>query len=609
MRLAHASNAGISEQTVRLPGGRVRMSLFWWTVIYSLTTYFTQAAFYGDSRAYTGSILDFTHGQPYQFWQDNAFWEFGHLLWRPLGWLTYKIVHPLTSRLLAPEPRVNIAIGLFGLSWVAGLASVLLLRLILRRIGVRPWAANLSTLAFLFSQGFLNFSQTGVPYIPGLCLILVSIYMLIASTDVSPNQLPNTHSSIEDAPKTNIQPDMWRISLIAGGAFAGAVCLWCLYALATPAIALTPLIFAGGSVRNRMRLGVQTCIIAGLITIGAYVAVVAHLHLFRLQDLLTWISTASHGVDHIRGVSRAVFGFARSFVNMGRDGLLYKRFLLHDPYNPVSFVQLFRLSLGKFLLFYSAVLCVLAVLFRNQDRKLLWGLAATAVPVLGFGVYWQGGDMERYLAIYPFAFIALAVSLGSRRTSPWLKSFLILVVGFAVTTNCVALSNLRLERQKRVELDRIALLPSHFKHGSRVVLLHHELELGSDPLHSSADEYALPTYPLLIPGTTGVLTWRQDFAAMALEAWKEGADVWISNRLLDDRPAASLSWVEGEDRRVSWTDIHTFFSALKGDASVGGSEGFELVSPAASNQLFLQSVLSGKANDAVAMREDSDFSK
>ena len=69
---------------------------------------------------------------------------------------------------------------------------------------------------------------------------------------------------------------------------------------------------------------------------------VAHLHLFRLQDLLTWISTASHGVDHIRGVSRAVFGFARSFVNMGRDGLLYKRFLLHDPYNPVSFGQLFQ---------------------------------------------------------------------------------------------------------------------------------------------------------------------------------------------------------------------------------------------------------------------------
>jgi hypothetical protein len=599
---AHTSNVEMPEQTVQLPTGHVRLSLFSWTVIYSLATYFTQAAFYGDSRAYAGSILDFTQGQASHFWQDNAFWEFGHLLWRPLGWLTFKILQPLTAHFISPEPRINIAIGLFALTWVAGLFSVLLLRMMLRRIGVRPWAANLATLAFLFSQGFLNFSQTGVPYIPGLCLILVSMYVLITGSDDSASGLKN-----------NAEPEIWRVALIAGLAFAGAVCLWCLYALATPAIALTPLIFAEGAVRNRVRLGVQTCILAALITLGAYIAVVAHLHLYRMQDLLTWISTASHGVDHIRGFSRAMFGFARSFVNMGRDGLLYKRFLLHDPFNPVSFAQLLRLSLGKILLFYSAVICVLAGLFRHHDRKLLWGLAVAALPVLGFGVYWQGGDMERYLAIYPLAFVALAVSLGSSQSSRRLKSFLLLVLAFAVVTNCVALSNPRLERQKRVELDRVALLPSNFKPGSRVVLLHHELEVGSDPLHSLAEEYALPTYTLLIPGTAGATTWRQDFAAMALAAWKSGAEVWISNHLLDDRPAANLNWVEGEDRRISWSEIHAFFSALKGDASVGGSEGFELVSPAASNQLFLQSVLSGKANDAVAqalaMRDDMGFSK
>ena len=251
--------------------------------------------------------------------------------------------------------------------------------------------------------------------------------------------------------------------------------------------------------RNRIRLGVQTCIVAGLITIGAYITVVAHLHINRMQDLLTWISTASHGVDHIRGLSRAVFGFARSFVNMGRDGLLYKRFLLHDPFNPVPFAQLLRLSLGKFLLFYSAVVCVLAALFRHHDRKLLWGLAVAALPVLGFGVYWQGGDMERYLAIYPLAFVALAVSLVSSQSSPWLKSFLLLVVAFAVVTNCVALSNLRLERQKRVELDRIALLPSSFKPGSRVVLLHHELEVGSDPLTFLAGRVRLANLYIVDP--------------------------------------------------------------------------------------------------------------
>ena len=40
-------------------------------------------------------------------------------------------------------------------------------------------------------------------------------------------------------------------------------------------------------------------------------------------------------------------------------------------------------------------------------------LALGGGPVFLFGVFWQGGDMERYLPLYPFFFLAVAWALGS----------------------------------------------------------------------------------------------------------------------------------------------------------------------------------------------------
>ena len=31
-----------------------------------------------------------------------------------------------------------------------------------------------------------------------------------------------------------------------------------------------------------------------------------------------------------------------------------------------------------------------------------------ALPTLGFAIAWQGGDLERYLPLYPFLFLAVA---------------------------------------------------------------------------------------------------------------------------------------------------------------------------------------------------------
>ncbi len=538
-----------------------------WFFIYFLATSLTRAIFFGDTRAYTFSILNFMRGERPAFWEDNSFWEFGHLFWRPLGWLAFRIAHPLTSLIVGSDPRANIGICLFWMNWTTGLLSVLVLNLLLKTVSGRVWSANLLTLAFLFSQAFLNYSQTGTSYVPGQLFLLLSLYLLTRGAS-DPNET-------------------WLTSLSAGVAFAASICLWFLYVLATPTLLIWPFILAVSPNKSRFRLGLQTCAVAGITTIFAYVVVLVHLHLHRWEDVLTWASASSHGVDNIKGFSRMLFGFARSFINMGRDGILFKRFINHDPYNPVSLFQLFRLSLAKFMFFYS-VLIVMAVVLKSQHFKILGGLAVGAMPVIGFALLWQGGDMERYLPLFPLLFMALSSALCSERSSRLFGPIAVVFVSLLVVTNGIALSRSRLDRQQTAAAKKISQLQMVLKPGSKVVLLDDELaELRGNPLHSGTQDDVLPTYVLLTPGTSSVPVWRQDFSSLALSVWDSRADVWVSKNLLGPQPTADMAWVEGDDKRISWQDIYQVFSELEINPSVASPDGFALLSASSKNHNFL----------------------
>ena len=129
--------------------------------------------------------------------------------------------------------------------------------------------------------------------------------------------------------------------------------------------------------------------------------------------MLAWVGEASHGIQ-IAGVARAVFGFARSFINMGEDGVLFKRYLLHDPFSPVSVAALLRVALAKLVFFYALLASVVVTLLMAKRWRPLGLLAMASAPVLLFAVRWQGGDMERYLPLYPFLFLAIALCLSER---------------------------------------------------------------------------------------------------------------------------------------------------------------------------------------------------
>jgi hypothetical protein len=113
----------------------------------------------------------------------------------------------------------------------------------------------------------------------------------------------------------------------------------------------------------------------------------------------------------------------------------------------------------------------------------------------------------------------------------------------------------------------------------------------SFPFHQ-VNRHSFNPYAIVAVGTTQAPVWRQDFAAKVEETWNNSGDVWISRRVLSQRPRADWNWVEGDDKSVSWTDVFNFFSQLEFGQSVGGDDGFVLLAPSDLNRAILRELAS-----------------
>ena len=538
--------------------------------VYVLATWLTGAFYIGDTPGYVSSILAYQNNQPFDW--DNPFWEFGHLLWRPLGLITYKLINPLTAAVIGTGDRSNLTLALILLNWLAGLFSLLLLHALVRRVCRREWIAHMATIALLCSNAFLNYTQTGSSYVPGLMFLLLGFYLLARTA--------------EQARAT------FKLSFGAGAALALSILFWFPYVLAIPAALAWPLLLHGTE-RWRWRVVGQTALVLGLLVAAAYAAVIAGIGIRDLAGLRQWVEAAGHGQIQVRGFVRMLFSFPRSFVNLGNDGLLFKRFLVHDPFNPVSLFELVRLSLWKLAAFYLFLGALGWNLLRTSlGRRLFALLLLNSLPVFVFALFiFESGSIERYMPFYPLFFVALAGSLCGERTVPALRAMTLFFVAVMIASNIGAMLTRTLDGKQEQVAARIRDLQPRLKPGSLVAAVHLQDELVgfnyNFPFHPINRRGDLRVYNVLEIGAARILTWREDFASKALTSWNAGGDVWVSKRFFSAQPRAEWNWVEGDDRRVAWADLPAFFSQLEVGEAVGGDDGFLLAPPTAGNrQLF-----------------------
>jgi len=536
--------------------------------VFLLAITLTGASFMADTIDYAASVTNFEHGRLYEFW------DAGHLLWRPLGWSTFHLLRPATKLIGGPDDRSNSIVQLISLNIFAGFICVILFYALLVGFGIRQWIVNIVTTGFILSNAFLNYVHTGCAYIPGLCAVLLAVYLL-ALRPQRPAGATGT-------------------AMLSGIVLAIAVCFWLPYILVVPAVLLFPLA-RGGWGKYQWHRVTTAAIAAAVVAVLCYGAVIHHLQLNSVTAIRAWVNSASHGVTHTAGISRFVFGFAGSFINMGDDGPLFKRYLLHDPFNPVSFTDLFRVSLGKLSLFYAVMAELLLSLWRSgPGRRLSVLFAISAIPVLSFGMYWQGGDMERYLPLYPFLFLIVAHALEQLGSSLQLKLTLLLFLAVMAVSNTLALSRTTLQHQQRALQAELDTFRPHLNRHSIVLVPPHSkfvAYMRDNPPDASSTDVRFNE--IVEMGKEESPYWRENIASLILSIWANGGDVWASTCLFDSRPQLTCGWVEGEDQRVPWSDVYQFFAHLQTDERLSGK--FVLVLPSSTNREF-SSVLSARAS-------------
>ncbi len=512
-------------------------------LLYGAVMYWTEPETLSDTLVYSKQALGGDAGGRF-----NRLWEFGHLLWRPLAAVLHPVFQALAPAAVAPTELLKNAYGLIWLNLAAGLLCSLLLFRWMQREKVWWGWSLLLLLAFVSSNAFLLHAQTGSSYVFGLALMMLAL------------ELDNAVGS--------------------GLLMAGAALLWFPYVLMAPAVLLKKWLERGGW---KETFAIAVAFAGGLAAgygVGAWLAGVR-----SAGEFLDWYAAAKHTWSQNRQWLRAVSGVCRLLYDLGQDGVLLKRLSFRDPYALVAWTALAPTAL-RMAAFYG--LCGLC-LWRGE-RARVWVFGMAAAPMLFFAiVLFEPGSPERFLPMLPLLFwLASAVARDSQR---WVK------VALAVLLVAIPMANLPLAFAGGSEAHPAAARLLDFKKHARVGDLLVTVTF-RDPMVNLVEQHPFlkvnaqpvpPTYQLIEIASSRAAQWQEDFAKKTLATWPEG-DVWVQRGVRDERPPASLWWVEGDNPAIRWRQVPEFFGRLEFDRETAHPEGFLRLRQSEGNRSLLERI-------------------
>ncbi|HYE73834.1 MAG TPA: hypothetical protein VEF04_10895, partial [Blastocatellia bacterium] len=121
----------VKQQPTNIAQWAIRDGLI--IAFYVLAMWVTDAHFMGDAPYYVESIVKRYEGV------SPDFWEFGHLYWRPFGYVLSRLLMPLTSAIVGTDLRLNVTYSLMAFNWCCGLVAALCLYRWVRNVARREW--------------------------------------------------------------------------------------------------------------------------------------------------------------------------------------------------------------------------------------------------------------------------------------------------------------------------------------------------------------------------------------------------------------------------------------------------------------------------------------
>jgi hypothetical protein len=540
-------------------------------VLYLITVWICIAPETGDTLNYCGDVLAARRG----IWSTrfHPLWEFGHLLWRPIGAALAPVVLTTVPDSQAWTPLLKIAWGLTALNGIAGFLVVIFLYRITLRF-TKSWiASTFFALVLMWANGFLLYTQSGSAYIVGLLFEVLALRVQLR----------------EDV-KESWKQDAWATVLMAI-----AVLLWFPYILVFPAVAAARWLVNGLTPREGLRQFVRIGVLGALI-IGAAITAGAWLAGARSgADALDWYRSAKHGVNQTNQLVRAVSGVPRLLLDLTGEGVTLKRFVLHDPYNPVSRLG-FLLSLWKVLLFYALAFTglLLGWLWLPARRWLLL-FALAWVPLLAFSVFvFEPSGPERFMPALPILMLSWASiwpASGSWAKLGHVTLVVLATIGILVNVQRFALGG---GREESASLARLQELNQQTNPGDVMIVV-----TFSDPLVKLIEQRPFQpqnrmrkfgTYYLVELATDNAIHWRAAFAKRVLGEWGDHR-VWLTKSVRDDIPPSRIQWTEGDNPLLKWKDFPALFTKLEYDAETGQQEGFIRLAQSQLNRAELQQLI------------------
>jgi 4-amino-4-deoxy-L-arabinose transferase-like glycosyltransferase len=504
----------------------------------------------------------------------DPFWDFGHTAWRPLVNAVYGVAGGGVLKMRGGDARQALAWLMIALNLLATLVAVLLLWSLLKRHS-GPLSAGIAAAVFLCTNTVLDYSRSGSSYIPALACLVLALWLIQWART---RQLGGGAGMLPAA--------------LAGLSLGVSVLFWFPFVLSFPAAILYATYCKAPPWRSRVKLAAIAAMSCGLIIGAAYAGVIHERQIHTLTGFQEWASSSTNDWSQTDRVKRAVSGIPRSFLDLGDDTLLLKRYVFHDPYAPIGIGRvLFAPGTIKVFLFYLYAGIVILVLWnRPGGRGILLLLAAGTVPVLIFAVtLFEPGSTERYLPAYPFFFLAAAYALtaggGTYRALYW--CMLVFLIGVLCGGNFYAKASWRGAAAYRAFLQRKNALEAQAHPESMVAVINFADPLYRYPalrlLDSQAQLRNLWVYDVIEVANARVFHWREEFAAKVQARWARGGQVWLSDRLVANKPLPEWKWVEGDTGRVQWSALRDFFRSLDVGSRVGGDDGFMLVALDAHN--------------------------
>ncbi|HEY7212348.1 MAG TPA: hypothetical protein VH477_18885 [Bryobacteraceae bacterium] len=531
---------------------------------------------YVDTFDYAKHVVDESHHllKP----QQNPFWEFGHVLGRPLGYVLWSPLRGVLRTLCQGDDILAAGSVLIGISIAAGFLGAIFLFLLLTRLTRNTTIAAIVSVAYLSTHALLFYTETGMAYVPGISCQIAALYYLQRFIDEG------------------------RFSAVRGalaGLFLGlSLVLWFPYVLSVPGILcyalLIPETVPGGALTCdfRQRMPGLAGMAAGTIMplLLVYLPVMIFCGFTHASAIAQWIARSRYDKRPINGLLRMAGSIPRAFLALNQGNTEWKRILFE--HRRFTAGVLIKTGVWKLLLVYGMFALLVAQLWRSMwGRRLLLCLAAAAIPVVIFAAFlFEAGPPERYMALFPLLFLGFAWIMADRQASALVRLALAAFFASMLLTNMPALFRFRSEAGFESARARLAALNPILTSNDRILIFSlQDTVMGFVQAHPfdllSRDRYLM--IPAVPWGTIHVRQWRQQVAERTLSVWQRNGNIWISQRLLYERPDPAWGWVAGDDPRVSWEEVPAFFHSLDLVSPRGGDDGFSEIARTAKNEAHL----------------------